>query len=149
QLRSEVEELRRQLHEHRLLLDQQAGGAPPTPQPGRPSRTAAWALVLLVLVIAAIAFVAGYLPRQKQEATIASEVGAQEQAPPRVMVVSVQTSKGGNQLVLPGDIQPVTEAPILARSTGYIKNRLVDIGDRVKTGQLLAEIEAPELDQQV
>ena len=43
----------------------------------------------------------------------------------------------------------MTEAPVLARSTGYIKDRLVDIGDRVKAGQLLAEIEAPELDQQV
>ena len=149
QLRSEVDELRRQLHEHQLLLDQRPGGAPATLKSGRPSSTAVGALVLLVLVIAAIAFFTGYLPRQKQEATIASEVGAQEQAAPRVMVVTVQTSKGGDQLVLPGDIQPVTEAPILARSTGYIKNRLVDIGDRVKAGQLLAEIEAPELDQQV
>jgi RND family efflux transporter MFP subunit len=50
---------------------------------------------------------------------------------------------------LPGNIQAVTEAPLLARSDGYIKRRLVDIGDRVQAGQILAEIEAPELDQQV
>ena len=50
---------------------------------------------------------------------------------------------------MPGNIQAVTEAPILARADGYIKRRLVDIGDRVQAGQILAEIEAPELDQQV
>ena len=108
-----------------------------------------WALALLVLVIAGIAFFTGYLPRQRQQATVAAEVNAQEQALPRVTVATVEPSTGGNQLVLPGNIQPLTEAPILARSTGYIKDRLVDIGDRVKAGQLLAEIEAPELDSQV
>ena len=51
--------------------------------------------------------------------------------------------------MLPGNIQAVTEAPVLARATGYIKKRYVDIGDRVKEGQVLAEIEAPELDQQI
>ena len=48
----------------------------------------------------------------------------------------------------PGTIQALTEAPILARADGYLRRRLVDIGDRV-SGQVLAEIEAPELDQQI
>ena len=148
QLRREVEELRQKLYEHQLLLDERAG-THATLKPGRPSSTAIWAVGLLVLVIAAIAFFAGYLPRQRQEATVAAEVSTQEQALPRVMIATVAATKGGNQLVLPGNIQPVTEAPLLARSTGYIKNRFVDIGDRVKAGQLLAEIEAPELDSQV
>jgi RND family efflux transporter MFP subunit len=110
---------------------------------------ALWGLGLLALVLAAIAFFAGYLPRQRQETTVAAEVSAAEQAAPRVVLATVQASQGGNSLVLPGNIQAVTEAPILARSTGYIKDRLVDIGDHVKAGQLLAEIEAPELDSQV
>jgi RND family efflux transporter MFP subunit len=46
-------------------------------------------------------------------------------------------------------MQPMTEAPILARADGYLKKRIVDIGDRVKAGQVLAEIDAPELDQQI
>jgi RND family efflux transporter MFP subunit len=50
---------------------------------------------------------------------------------------------------LPGSIQAVTEAPILARADGYLKSRLVDIGDRVVAGQLLGEIEADEVDHQV
>jgi RND family efflux transporter MFP subunit len=61
----------------------------------------------------------------------------------------VEQAAGQSQLVLPGSIQAVTEAPILARASGYIQKRYVDIGDRVKEGQLLAEVEAPELDQQV
>ena len=54
-----------------------------------------------------------------------------------------------SELKLPGTMQAVTEAPILARADGYLKSRLVDIGDRVQAGQPLAEIEAPELDQQI
>jgi RND family efflux transporter MFP subunit len=60
----------------------------------------------------------------------------------------VRHTSGSNELSLPGTIQAVTEAPILARADGYLKRRLVDIGDHVKQGQLLAEIDAPELDQQ-
>ncbi len=52
-------------------------------------------------------------------------------------------------LQLPGNIQPITEAPILARADGYLERRMVDIGDRVKAGQTLAEIDAPELTDQV
>ncbi len=64
-------------------------------------------------------------------------------------VIQVERSSSNSELTLPGNIQAVTEAPILARADGYIKRRLVDIGDRVQAGQILAEIEAPELDQQV
>jgi RND family efflux transporter MFP subunit len=148
QLRREVEELRQKLYEHQLLLDERTGKHAAL-KPGRTSSTTISAVALLVLVIGAIAFFAGYLPRQRRDETVAAEVSTQEQALPRVMIATVAPTQGGNQLVLPGNIQPVTEAPLLARSTGYIKNRFVDIGDRVKAGQLLAEIEAPELDQQV
>jgi multidrug efflux pump subunit AcrA (membrane-fusion protein) len=46
-------------------------------------------------------------------------------------------------------MQALTEAPILARADGYLKRRLADMGDRVQAGQVLAEIDAPELDQQI
>jgi RND family efflux transporter MFP subunit len=68
---------------------------------------------------------------------------------PIVNVAKVQISPNKSELVLPGNIEPVTEAPVLARATGYVKARYVDIGDRVTAGQLLAELEAPELDHQV
>src|SRR5205823_3121516 len=72
-----------------------------------------------------------------------------ERALPRVEVIEVGRSSQKSELELPGNIQAITEAPILARAEGYIRRRLVDIGDRVHTGQPLAEIEAPELDAQV
>jgi RND family efflux transporter MFP subunit len=69
-------------------------------------------------------------------------------------VVTVATTKpkpaaGDAQLRLPGNVQATTDAPIHARTSGYLKRWLVDIGTHVKAGQLLAEIDAPELDQQL
>jgi RND family efflux transporter MFP subunit len=66
-----------------------------------------------------------------------------------VEVLTVQRETGTSELELPGSIQAITEAPVLARADGYIRSRMVDIGDRVRAGQIVAEIEAPELDQQV
>jgi RND family efflux transporter MFP subunit len=66
--------------------------------------------------------------------------------------VAVTRPKAGSpdeEIVLPGTLQAFADAPIYARTTGYLKRRLVDMGARVKAGQLLAEIDAPELEQQL
>jgi RND family efflux transporter MFP subunit len=66
--------------------------------------------------------------------------------------VTVTTPKPGapdEELVLPGSLQAMSDAPIYARTNGYLKRRLVDIGSRVTAGQLLAEIDAPELELQL
>jgi RND family efflux transporter MFP subunit len=91
----------------------------------------------------------GYLPHRRNEATLAAEADSASKEVPTVTVVGVERSATTGTLVLPGNIEAVTEAPVLARASGYIKQRYADIGDRVKAGQLLAEVEAPELDQQV
>ena len=96
-----------------------------------------------------VAFFAGYLPWQKRKNVIVMEAQEQEQTLTRVEVIQVGRSTPKSELQLPGNIQAITEAPLLARADGYLLHRLVDIGDRVKAGQLLAEIEAPELDEQV
>jgi RND family efflux transporter MFP subunit len=103
--------------------------------------------VLAVLIV--IGFLKGYIPHRRNEATLAAEADTASKEVPTVTVVAVERSAATGTLVLPGNIEAVTEAPVLARASGYIKKRYVDIGDRVKSGQLLAEIEAPELDQQV
>ena len=95
------------------------------------------------------AFFAGYLPQSSRQTALAKEAKEDSAALPPVNVVAVDQASAKSQLVLPGNIQAVTEAPVLARASGYVKTRYVDIGDRVKEGQLLADIEAPELDQQV
>jgi RND family efflux transporter MFP subunit len=69
-----------------------------------------------------------------------------------VATVSVVHPKRGapnNEIVLPGNVQAYTISPIYARTSGYLKKWYVDIGGRVKTGQLLAEIETPEVDKQL
>ncbi len=145
-LRKEVEDLKRQLRE-------QHGSAHPAhptlAKPWHPSAITIWALFLGAIVLIVVAFFAGYIPLQKRNAVIGSQAQEQEQALPRVEVIEVGRSSNMSELQLPGNIEAVTEAPILARADGYIKRRLVDIGDRVQAGQPVAEIEAPELDQQV
>jgi multidrug efflux pump subunit AcrA (membrane-fusion protein) len=106
-------------------------------------------LALAVVALMAILFVAGYLPRSKRVKGILAEAHAEETNIPIVNVAQIKRSPPTSELLLPGSMIPVTEAYIFARSSGYVKKRYVDIGDRVKQGQLLAEIDAPDLDQQV
>jgi RND family efflux transporter MFP subunit len=139
QLRSEIEDLKRQLAATKAA-------PPPEKKPG--SSTAVVVVLLLVCLIAA-GYYLGYLPKQKRELALAAESKSDTEALALVTVAPVKRSSATSSLVLPGNIQAVTEGPVLARATGYIKTRSVDIGDRVKEGQVLAEIEAPELDQQI
>ncbi len=69
--------------------------------------------------------------------------------PPIVNAAKVTRASNLTDVSFPGSITPITEAYIFARAAGYLKRRYVDIGDRVSAGQLLAEIDAPDLDQQV
>jgi RND family efflux transporter MFP subunit len=68
---------------------------------------------------------------------------------PSVMTTTAHRSDVGEELVLPGTVQAFVEAPIYARTNGYLKAWRTDIGTEVKKGQLLAEIDAPEVDQQL
>jgi RND family efflux transporter MFP subunit len=121
----------------------------PTPRGARPTRLALWSLAIVGLLVVGAAFVAGWWPRSRRDAVVSAE---SHQAAAELLSVNVTEARRAPEqldIELPGSIQAVSEAPILARADGYLKRRLVDIGDRVSAGQLLAEIEAPELDQQV
>jgi RND family efflux transporter MFP subunit len=104
-------------------------------------------LLLALVVIAAIVF--GLQPRMAREKALAAASQAIEDKLPVVNVAPVRQSPARIELELPGDLQASVESPIFARADGYMRKRLVDIGDHVHTGQLLAEIETPELDQQL
>jgi RND family efflux transporter MFP subunit len=140
-LRSEIEDLKR-----RLAANQSHG--PAVAHKGPTFRTFA-VLISLVLALLVAGYFLGYLPRQQRELALAQESKAGGEALPVVNVAPVERSLAKGNLVLAGNIEAVTEAPVLARSSGYILKRYVDIGDRVQEGQVLAEIEAPELDQQI
>ena len=142
-LRREIEDLKRQLQRR------SSQEASPAGQVWRPSGVTIAALFLGVTVLLAVAFLAGYIPLEKRTTVIRREAAEREQGVPRVDVIEVGRAASKSELELPGSIEAVTEAPILARADGYIKRRLVDIGDRVQAGQPVAEIEAPEMDQQL
>jgi RND family efflux transporter MFP subunit len=74
---------------------------------------------------------------------------SQEQAIPTVTLAALNGGEGGGALQLPGDVQAFSSAAIHPRVSGYLKRWYVDIGAPVKAGQLLAEIDSPDLDAQV
>jgi len=145
-LRREIDDLKRQLREQQAPHSAHAGL---TAKPWHPSSTTLWSIFLGVTVLILLAFFAGYIPLHQRQTLIRQQALEQQQALPRMEVIQVGLSSRKSDLELPGNIEAITEAPILARANGYIKRRMVDIGDRVHAGQPMAEIEAPEVDQQV
>ncbi len=120
-----------------------------TPSPSSPPRPPR-NLRRIGLVAAAAAIVIsvfGILQRRGHEAEVAQ--WTQEQAIPTVAVVTPRQGASAERLVLPGTIQAWYEAPIYARVNGYLKDWYFDYGARVKKGDLLAEIDAPDLDAQL
>src|SRR5690348_15002636 len=104
------------------------------------------ATVIVFLVVAGIvAF--GIVRRVRARNTVSTETAAM--AVPLVNVVSPQRTAPSSELVLPGNVEPYMTAPIYSRTSGYVKKWYADIGARVKKGQLLAEIDTPEVDQQL
>ena len=105
------------------------------------------AVFLLGLVLAAVLAITGILPRVRARQMLQQQTHSL--AEPVVAVVKPQRQAATDELVLPGNVQAYTDAPIYARSNGYLKRWYFDIGSRVRAGQLLAEIESPETDQQL
>ena len=144
QLRAEIDDLKRQLNEQRKL--EPAGVSV---RKTGPSVGTLLVLGLIIIAVLLTGFFAGFLPRQRREKVLAAETKSESESLPVVTVAPVTRSDNRSELVLPGTIQPLAEAPVLARASGYLRKRYADIGDRVKEGQVLAEIDAPELDQQI
>lgn len=102
----------------------------------------------IVGAIAAIAIVAtGVFARSRGEAKLREWTEAQ--AIPTVAVAAPAANPDGDALKLPGRLEAYARAPLYARTSGYLKSWTADIGTPVKAGQLLAEIETPDLDQQL
>jgi RND family efflux transporter MFP subunit len=102
---------------------------------------------VVVLGVAAVLVVAGIVPRLKAKAALLKET--HDLAIPTVSVIHPKLGALQTEIVLPGNIQAFSNSPIYARTNGYLKKWYVDIGARVKAGQLLADIETPEVDQQL
>jgi len=94
-----------------------------------------------------IALVGGFVPQFRQRQTAAADT--KELAIPSVAVVSPTVTTPHSGLNLPAEVKPWQEASIYSRVNGYLKSWLVDIGAHVQKDQLLAEIDTPDLDQQL
>ena len=106
-----------------------------------------WLFALIAVLAVAGILVSGIVRRVRARATVSAETATM--AVPSVNVVSPQRSAPSHELVLPGNVEPYMTAPIYSRTNGYVKAWYVDIGGRVRKGQLLAEIDTPEVDQQL
>lgn len=119
-------------------------------QSAKTPRTSGVAFYLLVLVVlggAAGLFVAGMLPKLKRQAVVAEQT--RDLAVIRVRTGEPAPAPIGIPLALPAELKPATEASLLARVTGYVRKWHVDLGDQVKAGQLLAELDTPELEREL
>ena len=111
-----------------------------------------WSKLLIVVAMlgaAAAVYAFGYLPRARITEQLDAAAAARSITPALVNSAAVKRAPVSIELLLPGNITPITEAYIFARAAGYLKQRYVDIGDRVSACQKLADIEAPDLDLQV
>jgi len=130
------------------------GDQQPTPQasydrpPQKPGGTGHGVVIaVLVVIIVAGIVVMGVVPRLRAKAALRTET--RDLAIPTVVVIHPKRGDPQQEIVLPGNMQAFEDAPIFARTNGYLKKWYVDIGGHVKAGQLLADIETPEVDQQL
>jgi len=121
-----------------------------TPQSiGRPN--ALWVVLALVAVLGGLGgvFMLGWLPLKNRQETLTKEAELVANAPMRVAVVSPKRGDATQELLLPSHLEAIRETTLYARTSGYLKNVFVDIGDHVDAGKKLAEIDAPEVDMQL
>ena len=116
--------------------------SPPGEQPRR-----RWLKWVIVVVLVAIVLFTGIYSRRKAAAELRTVTA--QMAVSSVSVVQPKPAAPAQEIILPGNIQPYISSPIYARTDGYLKKWYFDIGAHVKAGQLLATIQAPEIDQQL
>jgi membrane fusion protein (multidrug efflux system) len=122
----------------------------PSAQPSeRPtqSRQRLYLILAIGVTLLVLALLAGFIPRWQQRQQSAADTTAL--ADPTVAVVSPTVKTPGSGLDLPAEVKPWQEASIYSRVNGYLKNWSVDIGAHVEAGQLLAEVDVPDLQQQM
>src|SRR5260370_942468 len=101
----------------------------------------------MILLVFAVIVGYGLFARLRKDVKVRADTA--QMAVPAVSVVTPQRSAPSKEIVLPGNVQPFVSAPIYSRTNGYLRRWHADIGAHVKKGQLLAEVETPEVDQQL
>jgi RND family efflux transporter MFP subunit len=104
---------------------------------------------IMVVVVLAVLLVTGFLPRRQQAHELAADIASATDAPVPVFTVQPRRSAAVVDLSIPGNLRPWQEVSIYARTSGYLKKFYVDISNQVELGQLMAEIDTPEIDQEL
>jgi RND family efflux transporter MFP subunit len=113
-----------------------------------PESKSGWSVLIGVAVAVALVVV-GVVPRVRDRAERVAAATAPDAGLPSVSVVTPRRAEGPSELTLPSNIQAIEETAIYARTNGYVRDRYVDIGDHVAAGRVLAQIDTPELDQEL
>lgn len=119
------------------------------PPPASPSKKRLVAGAAILVTVLGAAFLTAYIPRRRARAALEEDVKQTLVAAPRLEVLTPKLLSSDRSLVLTGSVQPLEETVIYPRASGFVRKWSVDIGDKVKEGQVLAEIDAPELDQEL
>jgi multidrug efflux pump subunit AcrA (membrane-fusion protein) len=103
-------------------------------------------IAVIVLLVVGAAQLVGWLPRHKRDQEVAAKAKTERTSLPVVEVQTVGAASSEQDLTLPGTVTPLEAAHVYARATGYFERRYADLGDKVRKGQLLGLISAPDLD---
>src|SRR6516165_10632781 len=120
---------------------------PPTTREVRPQSSRRWLVASCIAALFAGVLIFGIWSRMKAEANLRTVTA--QMAVPSVSVVRPKTAAPADEIILPGSIQPFISSPIYSRTDGYLQKWYFDIGAHVNAGQLLATIQAPEIDEQL
>jgi RND family efflux transporter MFP subunit len=124
-----------------------ASSPAPAASPTRQRARKLWLIVFVLAILLLAGAAAGFYPRWRQSTATAADT--RSLAVPSVTLIAPAPGQAARGGTLPAEIKPSVEASIFARTNGYLKRRLVEIGAHVEAGQLLAEIDAPEVDSQL
>src|SRR5712692_995722 len=135
------------MSEHRMTTEGNSQIGQEGAQQGHEKKSRLFLFLVGIAVVLVIIGIFTLLQRREQYNALAKET--EKSAVPTVAVIHPTVEPSQEDLVLPSTLQAYVESPIYARTTGYVKKWYHDIGSHVQKGDLLAEIETPEVDQQL
>jgi RND family efflux transporter MFP subunit len=119
------------------------------PAPFRPTtKRLGWSVIGVAALFGCLV-TTGVVPRVLRRSAMAAEARSLAETPVHVAVVRAERSTAASSLALPGSVQPLQETGVYARANGYVRKWLFDIGAPVKKGEIMAELEVPDIDEEL
>jgi RND family efflux transporter MFP subunit len=119
------------------------------PAAHRPSSRGLVGVGVVVVVAAAVLVTVGVVPRVMHRAALDQEEKGAALSTPHVQIARAQRSTAGAPVALPGTVQPLQETAVYARASGYVRKWYFDIGADVKKGQVLVDLDLPDIDEEL